>query len=112
MAPDLARQFEALWESSDAPPDVFAFLGRHDGSDTDTRLAVLLADQNHRWKTDAPLKVEDYIQRIPELASDPDIKLQLAVGEFQARQNGDSSPRIDEFTTRFADISDTFRSNR
>ena len=110
MAPTLVRQFEALWESSDAPPDVFAFLVQHDGSDADARLAVLLADQNHRWKTDAPLRVEDYLQRVPELASDPEIKLQLAVGEFRARQNGDASPGIDEFTTRFADIGDTLRS--
>ena len=96
MPQDLAKQFGALWESSDSPPDIFAFLEQHNGSDATDKLAVLLQDQQHRWKTDQPLKVEDYLARLPELASDPDIKLQLAVGEFQARQNGDTSPNIDE----------------
>ncbi|MCH7685359.1 MAG: serine/threonine-protein kinase, partial [Planctomycetes bacterium] len=102
----MAKQFEALWESSNSPPDVFAFLEQHNGSDATDILAILLTDQQHRWQTDSPFKVEDYLNRLPDIASDPDCKLQLAVGEFQARQNGDTSPSIDEFTSRFADISD------
>jgi hypothetical protein len=89
MPHNLAKLFEALWASSDSPPDLFAFLEQHNGSDAADKLAVLLQDQQHRWKTDQPLRVEEYLARLPELASDPDIKLQLAVGEFQARQNGD-----------------------
>ena len=110
MPQDLARQFEALWESSNSPPDLFAFLEKHNGSDATEKIDVLLRDQQHRWKTDQPLEVEDYLARLPELASDPDSKLQLAVGEFQARQNGDTSPNIDEFISRFADLGDSLRS--
>ncbi len=110
MPHELAKQFEALWESSDSPPDVFAFLEQHNGSDSTGILAILLTDQQHRWQTDSPFKVEDYLARIPNLASDPDIKLQLAVGEFQARQNGDTSLNIDEFTSRFSDLGDALRS--
>ena len=90
MLTKFVQQFEALWESSDSPSDVFSFLQQHNGSSVDDAMAVLLADQKHRWKTDSPLKVEDYLQGLPELGSNadalPDIKLQLAVGEFQARQ--------------------------
>ncbi len=57
-----------------------------------------------------PLEVEDYLARFPELANDPDCKLSLAVGEFQSRQNGETSPGIAEFASRFADISDSLRS--
>jgi hypothetical protein len=32
------------------------------------------------------------------------------VGEFEARQNGDTSPNIDEFTSRFSDLGDSLRS--
>lgn len=60
----------------------------HHGSDAPEKLAILLADQQHRWKTDIPLKV-DYLSKLPELANDPGCKLELAVGEFQARQDGD-----------------------
>ena len=47
---------------------------------------VMLQDQQHRWLTDQPLKVEDYLSRLPDLASNPDAKLQLVVGEFRSRQ--------------------------
>ena len=109
MQPEVAKQFEALWESGDSPPDVFAFLQQHHGSDASDILAVLLQDQRHRWQTDQPLKVEDYLAQFPDLADDPDCKLNLAVGEFQARQNGESSPSVDEFASRFADIRDSLR---
>ncbi|MDA0285200.1 MAG: serine/threonine-protein kinase, partial [Planctomycetota bacterium] len=106
----LHQQFEALWESSDSPPDVFSFFQQHNGAADEDVLAVLLADQNLRWITDQPLKVEEYLARLPELADDPDIKLQLAVGEFQARQAAETEPNIDEYTSRFGDISDQLRS--
>src|SRR4029450_12063454 len=51
-----------------------------------------------------PLHVEDYLAKLPDLNSDPDAKLRLAVGEFQARQISLSTPRLDEFAPRFADI--------
>ena len=89
MPTEMAKQFGALWESSDSPPDLFAFLDQHNGSDAADKLAVLLRDQQHRWKAEDPLKVEEYLAGLPDLASDLDIKLQLAVGEFQARQDGD-----------------------
>jgi hypothetical protein len=47
MPQDLAKQFGALWESSDSPPDLFAFLEQHSGSDATDKLAVLLQDQQH-----------------------------------------------------------------
>jgi len=89
---------------------VFVFLDEHAESELSQKLAVLLQDQQFRWQTGSPLMVEDYLARIPELASDPDIKLTLAVGEFQARRDVDSLPSVGEFTARFADISDTLRS--
>lgn len=105
----LAARFAALWESSDSPPDVFAFLQENAGVSSSDKLHVLLIDQEQRWQTDQPLPVEDYLLRLPELAADPKLKLQLAVGEFQARQNGDTAPDIDEFTSRFSDLGASLR---
>lgn len=109
MQPTLADQFAALWESSHSPPDVFALLAQHAGTESAQKLAVLLVDQQRCWKTAEPLQVEGYLGRFHDLAGNKEIKLQLAVGEFLARQNGDSSPRLDEFLTRFADLGDTLR---
>ncbi|MFK8112563.1 MAG: SUMF1/EgtB/PvdO family nonheme iron enzyme [Rubripirellula sp.] len=110
MQPKVAKRFEELWESSDSPPDVFSFLDQHQDSNAEERVAVLLADQQHRWRTDQPLKVENYLSRFPDLASDPDCKLNLVIGEFLARASSNRSPRIEEFTSRFADISEDVRS--
>ncbi len=94
MQPEVAKQFEALWESSKTPPDVFAFVQQHNGLDASDILAILLQDQRHRWQTDQPLKVEDYLAHFADLADDADCKLNLAAGEFQARQNGESIARL------------------
>ena len=109
MPSPLAEQFQSLWKSNGSSPDVFAFLEQHVDSKPEAKLAVLRCDQQHRWKTDQPLKVEEYFARIPDLAEDSDCKLELAVGEFQARQNGSTTPSIEEFVSRFPDISDTLR---
>ncbi|WP_166822451.1 protein kinase domain-containing protein [Thalassoroseus pseudoceratinae] len=110
MPAELAREIEKLWQANSTPPDVFKFLAQQNGLGIAQQLAVLLEDQKHRWQTNFPLRVEDYLANLPDLAADPRIKLELAVGEYQARQQGDTSPSIDEFTSRFADISDTLRS--
>lgn len=110
MPLDFDDQYRALWEPGNPPPDVFAFLAQCGDLNPAQQLAVLLADQPRRWQTDRALTVEEYLARLPDLAGDPDIKLQLAVGEFQARQNSDTSPAVDEFTARFSDISDVLRS--
>jgi formylglycine-generating enzyme required for sulfatase activity len=106
---DLAQQFEELWRSCSTPPDVFAFLEEHDGFDSSETLVVLLLDQQKRWQTDQPLRVEEYLSRLPRLRSDSDLKLQLAIGEFQARRQCEALPDIEEFTSRFADIRDSLR---
>ncbi len=109
MPQPAADQFQALWIADISAPDVFAFLEQHNDLDREAQLAVLRCDQQRRWQTDQPLKVEDYLARLPDLAGDSECKAELAVGEFQARQNGKSSPSLREFLSRFPDISDTLR---
>ena len=108
MLQNLAEKLQALWDSADSLPDVFGFLEQHADSELEAKLAVLRVDQQRRWKTDEPLKVEDYLARLPDLA-DSACKVELAVGEFKARQNSESSPSVEEYLSRFSDISDTLR---
>ncbi len=105
----LPDEFEALWESGDGPPDVFAFLEQHPHYDTSKKLGVVLRDQQRRWRSDRPLTVEDYLARLPDVASEPDSKLLLAIGEFQARKEGGCAPPVDEFAARFADLKSVLR---
>lgn len=106
----LASQIVALWQSNASPPDVLAFLGQHSSASAQDKLQVILCDQQRRWQTDHPLLVEHYLAQRPELATDQALKLQLAVGEFQARRNGKTAPDIDEFTSRFSDLADLLKS--
>ena len=38
MPTEMAKQFRALWESSNSPPDLFAFLEQHSGSDASDKI--------------------------------------------------------------------------
>jgi eukaryotic-like serine/threonine-protein kinase len=106
----LAQELAAQWELNGSPPDVFSFLEQHADSGIEQKLALLLKDQQYRWKTDQPILVEDYLARLPDLATDSNLLLELAVGEFQARLNGETKPSIDEFTSRFSDLGDSLKS--
>ena len=109
MSVELLPKFVSLWQSSDSPPDVFGFLRQQGTSDSDHVLAVLLSDQQRRWLTDKPLRVEDYLAGLPDLPANVDWKLQLAIGEFEARRDTARPLSIHEISSRFPDLSDTLR---
>ncbi len=104
MSGTLIEQYETLWNSAENAPDVFEFLSQHGDSTKAERLAVLLLDQRKRWVAGKPITVEEYLQRLPELAKEPDCKLELAVGEYQVRQKSAQWPSVQEFLSRFSDI--------
>ena len=108
-ASQLASQFAARWEMSDTPPDVVAFLRDAPDPAQKDKLAVLLVDQSHRWRTDQPLSVEEYLEVFPELVSDRDAKIELAVGEFIAQSDSGQSSDVEEFIARFANLGDSLR---
>ena len=86
---ELLQQFERLWDSVASPPDLFEFV-RSSRADSDQILPLLLIDQQRRWLTDQPLKVEDYLAEFPELSADEEVVLQLTANEFHSRQSGDT----------------------
>lgn len=106
---NLVQDFERLWDSADAPPDVLAFLLQQTTVDSDQWLAVLLSDQRRRWLTENPLQVEDYLAGLPGLPTNVDWKPQLAIGEFEARRDTDRPLSQHEICSRFPELSDTLR---
>ena len=109
MSADLLSTFEQHWKDCLSPPDVFSFLRQHTACDSVQILAVILSDQQRRWLTDKPLRVEDYLAGIPDLPGDFDWNLQLAIGEFQARRETACPLNIHEISLRFPDLSDTLQ---
>jgi len=104
MQVGLANELAALWESSDSPPDVFAFLQQYSGATVAEQIDLLLTDQYYRWQTRQPISVEQYLARLPHLSANVELKLLLAAGECQARSGSDDEAGIDELTARFSDI--------
>ncbi len=110
MPLDFDDRYLALWQLDDTIPDVFAYLAQCGPLSPAQQLAVVLADQGQRWQIDRAVSVEAYLARLPVLASDPDIKMQLAIGEFIARRSRGTVPDIEAFVSRFPDICETLRS--
>lgn len=106
----LADQYAAVWETSESNPDVFKFLAAIPSNSSFDQLQILLLDQTRRWQTKDPLKVEEYLRRLPSLADDPEVKLQLAINEYQCRLSSSIKPNLDEFAARFEDLENPLRS--
>ena len=107
----MSDDFQLLWQDNGTPPNVFAFLAKHPDLDVAQRAAVLLQDQHYRWKTDTPLRVEDYLAQVPELSNESPHVWDLVVGEYQARKSRDVAPDISEYISRFPELSDRLRSS-
>lgn len=105
MSMNLSEQFRNLWEQGKLVPDVFGFLAEVRPADEEQILSILLVDQQQRWRTNSILSVEEYLERLPSIELNPEIKLQLAVNEFFLCQKSDRWPSVQEFLTRFSDIS-------
>ncbi len=113
MESELAAAWTARWQSrqpNEPAPDLWKYLEEHASAKLADKIAVFFSDQPYRWRTSEPLRVEEYLQRVPDLATEPDGVLQLVLGEFQARQNGDSVVSIDEYTQRISHLGDSLRS--
>ena len=114
MKMPLTDRLDALWKDSNEPPDVFKFFSQVRTTTWQATVSALLLDQQYRWGTDTPIKVEEYLARIARLTANKtdtrEIKLQLAVGEFQARQRWNEKPNLEEYASRFDEISDQLSS--
>jgi len=98
------EEFQQLWHATDDSPDVFAFLVAHRQIDVEERRAILLFDQQQRWTSTEPLRVEDYAANIQDLCIET--KLALALGEFSSLKRTNGMPEISQFASRFPDLSD------
>lgn len=109
MPTDAEIEFESQWKSADTPPEVFAFLAARQLSGTDETLPLLLLDQRYRWQSGMPLKVENYLARLPDVTLQPAARLRLVLNEYRLRQDSEKAPTIEEFVTRFSDMADILR---
>jgi serine/threonine protein kinase/formylglycine-generating enzyme required for sulfatase activity len=106
---NLPDRFAALWETSDSPPDVFAFLEEHAEASVRERGNVLLVDQFFRWRSRVELPLEKYFQTCRDIGSDANVKLKLIVEEYQYFERHSERPQLETFVARFPEIRDRLR---
>ncbi len=99
MNEDLLQEYQQL--QSDGPVDLFDFLSPHTHSSSDSRLKVILHDLQERWRTGRQLKVEEYVERLPELANNPEAIMALVQTEHEAQFGTDTKPEVSELAQRF-----------
>ena len=99
MPVDLLQEYQQL--QCDGPIDLFDFLSSHTHSSSGARLKVILHDLHERWENDRSLKVEEYLERLPELANDPEAIMALVKTEQVAQLGIDTTPEISELVKRF-----------
>jgi hypothetical protein len=108
----LAADLEHLWSSAKVPPDLVTWWSSAVAASPRTTpnelLVALRLDQQRRWQTDQPWKVEDYLQRL-RLPTGTDWRQELLSGEIDARRNSPTPLTPEELSSRFPDLSDTFK---
>ena len=68
------------------------------------RLKVILHDFQERWKSGRPLQVEEYLERFPDLANDPQAIIAMVKTEHQAQFGIDTTPEVSELAIRFPQL--------
>lgn len=105
---DLVNELRQLWHRGQRP-HVDAFIDRHGPLDVETVAAVLSVDQLLRWQAGERVPAEDYLQRHPDLRSDPENAIDLVYGEFLLREERGERVEIDEYLRRFPEYADVFQ---
>jgi serine/threonine-protein kinase len=72
-------------------------------------LSALRADQSACWQRGERVRVEDYLGRHPDLASDPEAVLELVYGEVLLRLDDGEAPALQEYLHRFVGHSAALR---
>jgi len=101
----LIERFEEAWRSSDSPK-----LAEHVPEAGAGRLATLVElvhiELECRLKRGDAARVEKYLDDYPELASAPEIAMNLIATEYEIRSRRENMLSIDEFRERFPQFSE------
>jgi len=102
----LANIFAQLCAAADpdSPPDVFAFLAGHPAVSPGEAAEVICVDQKFRSGLPHQLSVEDYLQEMPEIAADVELKARLIVHEYTLAKRAGRGANISSILDRFPEV--------
>lgn len=99
---DLLDRFDAQWRDG-LKPSIDDFVAADHPDRIELLQELVLVDFEYRLKSGEPIRVENYLERFPELAERSAAALELIVREYQLRARRHGNIDIEEFTDRFPD---------
>jgi serine/threonine protein kinase/tetratricopeptide (TPR) repeat protein len=102
---EIIEQFEDAWQQG-SRPSLDDYLHRT-GVDPSALLVELVhADLECRLKASEPARIEEYLERYPDLAAEREGMLSLITAEYKLRQRRETDLAVDEFVRRFPAYAD------
>ena len=108
----LVDQFSSLFGNSTSPPDVFDFLKSNADAPVIDVFEVVKFDLQHRHQSNEPLRVEEYLKRLPILDQDAELRSQIIVLDMQSTlESGQTelSTQINSYLSRFPDVKEVIK---
>src|SRR5438128_2550653 len=106
----LVYRFEDAWQSTQRP-DIDEYLPL-DGPDRQGILVELVhVDLERRLKTGEAVRVEHYLRRYPELATQRAAVLSLLAAEFALRRRNEPNLARDDYLQRFPSLGEALRAH-
>src|SRR5262245_3281565 len=97
---ELVARFEDAWQQGPRP-DLAVFLSAVAGPRRSALIELVHTDLEYRWRAGEPARVEEYLQRFPELADEPEVVVELLATEQGARAACGQSASLAEYLQRF-----------
>jgi eukaryotic-like serine/threonine-protein kinase len=94
------RRFEDAWRHGPRPA-IEEYLPADEGERRAVLVELVHTDLEYRLKDGEPARVEEYLDRFPELKGDPAAELELITAERDLRRRREPGLAPDEFVSRF-----------
>src|SRR5438876_1231609 len=102
---EVVDRFQAAWQRGERPSiDDYRSAGG-----LPLLVELIHAELELRLKKQEEARVETYLHRYPELASDPEAVFGLLQAEYNQRRRRPPAPRLEEYSGRFPQYEDRFR---
>lgn len=98
----IIERFERAWHQG-KQPSIDDYVAEQRKSSHRLLVEMVHADLEFRLKAGEPARVEEYVERYPELSSDSATLVDLLSREFELRRRTDLALSLDEYRTRWPD---------
>lgn len=103
----LCESLKRRWNAGRTPPDIFALVLSYPRTPSHHVISLITLDQNFRWQSAKPIRVEEYLEKLPFLKHSKQQSVELILGEIDARGLKPTAEVIVEYLIRFPELKET-----